>query len=100
MKKQVYIVHFKNALKGPTKVFALDEADARKAGFAAFLYHSTMHSPNWRVEDVVDRAELDPEQVMDGPGAMPSVQVRCRAVDSDVSLKERVNSVPSGEDRW
>ena len=99
MKKQVYIAHFKNRLKGPTKVFAWDELDAVKAAYSAYLYHACMHSPNAKIEDVVDRVELDPEQRMEGPGIQPAVQVRCRAVESGVGLPERLNSAPP-EDAW
>ena len=99
MKKQVYVVNFKNRLKGQVKVYAWDEADAKKAAFAAFLYHSPMHNPNWEIDEVVGSAELDPGQTMDGPNAQPAVQVRCRAVESDVGMKERVNSAPP-EDAW
>lgn len=78
--KQVYTAYYKNALKGPTKVFAYDEAGAMKAAYAAYTYRAAMAYPSWKIESVVDRVELDLEQRMDGAGVQPTVQIRSRSV--------------------
>jgi len=72
--KQVFVAKYRHGLKGPTKVAADDVESAKKAAFAAYAYTASMGYPGWRVDEVVESVELDPDQTLGGPGMQPVSQ--------------------------
>lgn len=77
--KKVYIATYRSSEKRTVKVFGSDEEDAKKAAFAAYTYNGSMWYPNPAVDEIVEKVELDPDQVMNGPGVQPSVQTDYKA---------------------
>lgn len=73
--KQVYVAYFRRGLGGPAKVLGDDEADAKKAAFAALRYHSDPYMPYAKIDDVVDRVELDPDQILGGAMSVREAQI-------------------------
>ena len=72
---QVYIATYKHGLKGPTKIVAANDADARKVAFAVYGYTGSLTVKRFRIDDIVDSVTLVPNGTVGGVGVQPTVEV-------------------------